>query len=384
MNLSEAIDVVEKYSLAMLTAPGSDLTAVAVSTKEGIPITEAKDFTVTAFVPRKLTKNELKKANLAPFERVWAHAVGGPVPKHVDIDVVESGTAFYPRGMLTVPAPLRGLYGGPPPVLDSQKYFHSLRSGIGIANPVNEYAGLLSVGTLGFFLRDEKDTYLVSNNHVIGKSSDKAGAKRVLGEAVVQPGTLDLTELELQLMPTQAPLIAQLQIAEVAAIVPLQFMTPKKIPINKVDAAMARLVNSNRSWGDIDRLTFGGGILKSSAFQPDPADPNKVLGDGRVYKVGRTTGYTEGVVIALAGTAAIPYAGGTAYFAGQLIVRATPDNVGPFSNAGDSGSGVLNARHEIVGLLFAGSQQQTLVNPINDVLAELVTALGKPASLVTV
>jgi S1-C subfamily serine protease len=383
MDLSEAIDFVEKHAIAMLTAPGSNLTAVAVSTKEGVPITEAKDFTVTAFVPHKLSRSELKKASVDPFEHVFAHAVGGPAPKHVDINVVESGTAFYPQGVLLVPAPLRGLFGGPPPALDSQKYFHALRCGIGIANPVGEYPGLLSVGTLGFFLRDAKDTYLVSNNHVIGKSSDKARARTVLGEAVVQPGTLDLTDIELRLLPTEVQLVKEVKIAEVAAIVPLQFMTPKKIPVNKVDAAAARLVDSQRSRSDIDRLAFGGGILRTSAYQADRNDPNKVLGESRVYKVGRTTGYTEGVVIALAATATIGYAGGSAYFAGQLVVRATTDNVGPFSNPGDSGSAVLNARHELVGLLFAGSQQQTLVNPITDVLTELASELGTSTSLVT-
>jgi S1-C subfamily serine protease len=355
---------------------------VAVSTKDHIAITEAKDFTVTAFVPRKLSAGELKKANLEPFNRVFASAAGALIPKRVDIDIVESGTAFEPLGQLVIPAPLRGLYGGPPPVLDSQKYFQSLRCGIGIANPVGDYPGLLSVGTLGFFLRDDKDAYLVSNNHVIAKSSDKAGAKAVLGEAVVQPGTLDLTDIELRLMPAEHDLIAHLKIAEVAAVVPLQFKTPKKIPVNKVDAAAARLTSSPRTRGDMDRLTFGGGIRGTSVYQADPSDPNKVLGDSRVFKVGRTTGYSEGIVTALAAITTIPYPGGTAYFAGQLVVQATSDNVGPFGIAGDSGSGVLNARHELVGLLFAGSQQQTLVNPIADVLAELTAELKTAASLV--
>jgi hypothetical protein len=66
------------------------------------------------------------------------------------------------------------------------------------------------------------------------------------------------------------------------------------------------------------------------------------------------------------------------------VIQTTPDNVGPFSSPGDSGSGVLNARSELVGLLFAGSQQQTLVNPITDVLGALVKELGtSPAPVVT-
>ena len=379
MDLSEALDFVDKHAVTLLTARGSNLTALAVATKDHVPITEAKDYTVTGFVPRKLSKNELKKANVKPFNGACASAVGAPMPKGVDIDIVESGTAFQPLVQFAVPGPVRGLYGWPPPVLDSQKYFKSLRTGIGIANPVGDYPGLLSVGTLGFFLRDEANAYLVSNNHVIGKSSDKAGAKAVLGEAVVQPGTLDLTDIELRLMPGEGDLVQQLRIAQVAAIVPLQFLTPKRIPVNRVGAAAAKLVTADRSRGDMDRLTFGGGIRGTWVYQADPNDPNKVLGDSRVFKVGRTTGCTEGVVTALAATAMIDYGGRSAYFAGQLVVRPTPDNVGCFSGHGDSGSGVLNARHELVGLLFAGSQQQTLVNPIAAVLAELANELKTPA-----
>jgi S1-C subfamily serine protease len=382
MDLCEAVAFVETHGIALLTAPGSNLTAVAVSTKDHGPITESRDFAVTAFVPRKLSKNELRKVGIEPFDRVFAHAVGTAAAKAIDLDVVESGTAFHPQSFLSVPAPLRGLYGGPPPALDSQKYFHALRCGIGITNPVKDYPDRLSVGTLGFFLRDDKDAYLVSNNHVLGKSSDKGGAKAVLRQAIVQPGTLDLTEIELRLLPTEAALIKELRVAEVAGVVPLQFRTAKTIPVNRVDAAAARLTPPGRPRGDMDRLTFGGGIRGTWVYQADPNDPNQVLGDSRVFKVGRTTGYTEGVVTALAGTAMIDYDGRLAFFAGQLVVKATPDNVGPFSDRGDSGSGVLNARSELVGLLFAGSEQQTLVNPITDVLSALVKELGAAAALV--
>lgn len=382
MDLTDAIKFVETHGIALLTAPNSNLTAVAVSTKDHGPITESRDFTVTAFVPRKLSKNELRKGGLEPFDCVFAHAVGTPTLKGIDLDVVESGTAFRPQSFLSVPAPLRGLYGGPPPSLDSQRYFRALRCGISITNPIKDYPDRVSVGTLGFFLRDDKDVYLVSNNHVLGKSSDKAGARAVLGEAIVQPGTLDLTEIEVRLLSTEAALVTELKIAEVAAVVPLQFRTATKIYVNRVDAAAARLTPPGRLRTDVDRLTFGGGILGTWVYQADPTNPNQVLGDSRVFKVGRTTGYTEGVVTALAGTAMIDYDGRSAFFGGQLVVKATPDNVGPFSDRGDSGSGVLDARNELVGLLFAGSQQQTLVNPITEVLSTLVKELGTAASLV--
>ena len=67
----------------------------------------------------------------------------------------------------------------------------------------------------------------------------------------------------------------------------------------------------------------------------------------------------------------------------QIAIEATADNVGPFSDSGDSGSGVLNDRHELVGLLFAGSPGRTLVNSIADVINELRNATGLNLDVVT-
>jgi S1-C subfamily serine protease len=382
MQFKDALNYVKTHGVGMLCASGSNLQAVAVSSKEGGPITEATDFTVTGYVRKKLTSSEMEAAGIMPFRDVFAQTVGGAHLPKVDVDIVESGSEFRPLADLSVPATYQGVYGGPPPVLDSQKYFHALRTGIGITNPFN-YPGMLSVGTLGFFVRDpkaKKVPYLVTNNHVIGRSSDATGVKAVLGNSVVQPGTLDLTAVELLAMPALVDLENLLKIGEVAAVVPLQFMPPPPgaIPVNSVDAALARLIlpAHRSSQSDLDRLTYGGGIRGTASFRPDRATGG-VKGDSRVFKVGRTTGFTEGIVTGLGGTAVINYGPGRdAYFAGQILVKATKDNVGPFSNPGDSGSGVLNARSELVGLLFAGSTLQTLVNPVADVLTELSTALG--------
>ncbi len=395
MDLASALDYVRDHAIDMLTAPGSNLTAVAVSSKDHGPITETKDFTVTAYVERKLSTKEMNKLSVKPFNPAFVHAFGGPKPKKADIDVVETGTPFRTLNNpgLTVPIAQHGVFGGMPAVVDTQKYFKALRSGIGIANPDGDYPTVpggptsLSVGTLGFFVETPNgDIHLVSNNHVIGKSADKvAGAAGVIGNPVVQPGTLDLTSVELILMPTLATLVAPLQIATVSGVVLLDFKTAAGTPHNFVDAAAAKLTAPNsRLLSDLGRVSFGGRILGTGVYQPDPADPNRVVGDPRVYKVGRTTGYTEGKVTALAGTSSIPYPGGIAFFINQLVIEATADNVGPFSSPGDSGSGILNAGHQLVGLLFAGTDSHTLANPIDEVLTKLATALGVPVlNLVT-
>ena len=175
--------------------------------------------------------------------------------------------------------------------------------------------------------------------------------------------------------------LAPVRIANLVDFVPIHIAlsppTPNPPPSNpnRVDAAIARL--DIPAWGtdtDIDRLSFGGRIM-------GVADSYEVDQDGqpispRVYKVGRTTGYTEGLVTNIAARVAVRFPNGYATFVDQIAVQQTHDNVGPFSDSGDSGSGVLNDSHELVGLLFAGGSTRTLVNPIALVIDALRTRTG--------
>ena len=368
MDFLSALSIVETHGLEMLDAANGNLMAVAVGARGGGPIEGADDFAVAAFVLERLSSRALVRAQVEAFNSVFSAVVGPASPTRVDLEVVECGSEFSPMPSLVVPAVQRGLYGGTPPPLDAQKKFSSLRMGIGITNPETQYPGALSVGTAGFYVRDDQDRrYVVSNNHVIGHSN---GA--VSPQGIVQPGTLDLDATELATMSSLPLLLANSKIAEFTSCVPLQFRTKNNIPVNRVDAALAQLLtDSGRGMSELDRLSYGGSLRGVAApYQLDPT--GALVGSARVYKVGRTTGYTEGVVTHLAGVATIPYPPtGHAHFTGQIVIKSTWDNGGPFSKPGDSGSAVLNDEHEIVGLLFAGSSLQTLVNPIDVVLAEL-------------
>jgi hypothetical protein len=243
---------------------------------------------------------------------------------------------------------------------------------------VGAYPNLLSVGTLGFCVRDAAGAdYLVSNNHVIALVN--AATK---GDAIVQPGTLDLTNAELASMNTQALLVAALEVANLTDWIPIKFPTPQNTPHNLVDLALAALVNGSRLGTELHRLCFGGSIR--GVATPFTVDPNtgQLVGPSGVFKVGRTTGYTEGVVTRIAVASRVNYAGKSAFFVNQIEVAATADNVGPFSRPGDSGSGVLNHAHDLVGLLFAGTDERTLVNPIDEVLTALGTLVANPAVVV--
>lgn len=375
MNYEEALNAVANAGAALVLDPSNGINGVAVGKKDGGSIAGEGDFCVTAFVKEKLTGDALGARGIAPFDAAFSAAGARPESGPGDVDVVEIGEDFAPQPGYAVPTPQRGLFGGNPPALNAQKPFTTLRCGIGITNPVASYPGGLSVGTAGFYLRDDKgDVFVVSNNHVIGESNAASA-----GDTIVQPGTLDLTSIELAFMPALADLDA-IKIAELTALVTLQFFPGPggAIPTNSVDAALARVDPALRATDDVDRLTFGGRIRGVAA--PYTVDANGNLsGSARVYKVGRTTGYTEGVVTNVAAVTQVPYPGGNALFTGQIAVQPTPDNVGAFSDRGDSGSGVLNDEHELVGLLFAGSPGRTLVNPIDAVLSELRAAAGIPS-----
>ena len=68
-------------------------------------------------------------------------------------------------------------------------------------------------------------------------------------------------------------------------------------------------------------------------------------------------------------TLRIDYEGRTALFTGQLVA-------GPMSQPGDSGSAVLDMDRKVVGLLFAGSDAATVINPIDQVLSALDVELA--------
>ncbi len=83
-----------------------------------------------------------------------------------------------------------------------------------------------------------------------------------------------------------------------------------------------------------------------------------------VQKSGRTTGYTTGEILQIDVTVKINYGSQVAIFTNQLMS-------GAMSKPGDSGSAVLDMDRNVIGLLFAGSDTNTVMNPIQSVLEAL-------------
>jgi len=228
----------------------------------------------------------------------------------------------------------------------------------------------ITAGTLGCLVRKNGQTYILSNNHVLANSNAAAP-----GDPILQPG------------PHDGGLVTDDQIAELTEFVPIQFVggssdcsiansivgflngvagmlgsrtrieafSTRQID-NLVDAALARPLQPDWVTDEIFQI----GAINGSA--------SGELGMA-IKKSGRTTGLTTGEILQVDVTANVQYgAGKMALFTDQLMA-------GAMSQGGDSGSAVLDESNRLVGLLFAGSDQSTIINRIQNVFSALGVSL---------
>ena len=236
-------------------------------------------------------------------------------------------------------------------------------------NKTDSAGGKCCSGTLGAMVIRNGTKYILSNNHVLGKSDFGTGGGPATGDSITQPGLVE----------------THCQVAGLATVANLsEFYNLQTGSLPKVDAAIAQIVN-----GSVDA---SGNILLLGSTQtngvPDPGGP--VAGGGiaaavamNVAKSGRTTGLTCSSVIGINVTSTVDYTqncDGT----GTKFTVTFNDLVqvqgGTFSSGGDSGSLIVQTETaQPVALLFAGSDTDTVGNAISDVL-NFFTANGGSAT----
>ena len=222
----------------------------------------------------------------------------------------------------------------------------------------------VTAGTFGCLVQRADQLFILSNNHVLANVNQ---AQR--GDPILQPGRHD----------GGTP---QDQVATLADYIPLDF--GGGAPTCNLAGAVEKSLNALAgALGSSHRLltyqqTAGRNQVDAALAQPnDPrAVTPEILGIGRprgtraatlgtaVKKSGRTTGYTQGLITQIDVTSQVAYGPGQATFYGQLMASG-------MSAPGDSGSAVLDMDNYVIGLLFAGSDAATLVNPIQPVLQAL-------------
>lgn len=224
----------------------------------------------------------------------------------------------------------------------------------------------ITAGTLGCLVRKDGRLFILSNNHVLANCNAAE-----LGDPILQPGPLDgggfpddwIANLA-DFVPIAflgAPAGCRLArrgtqllnslLGRMGSNLRLRMLRESAIT-NLVDAAIARPRRDDEVSEDI--LEIGALIDIASAE----------LGM-EIQKSGRTTELTRGRIEQVDVTVDVQYdAGRMARFSDQLMA-------GRMSQGGDSGSGVLDAHARLVGLLFAGSDNTTVINRVEHVFSGL-------------
>ena len=217
----------------------------------------------------------------------------------------------------------------------------------------------ITAGSIGARVVDAGgNVYILSNNHVLANSNDAS-----IGDAIYQPGPYD--------GGTAAD-----QIATLSAFKAINFSGGA----NTFDAAIARSSASDLGFASPADDGYGapaaqiyGDANNDGAFD----NVNALLGLP-VQKYGRTTKLTHGQITGINGTVTVCYEVlyifciKSATYTNQLIIDAAG-----FSGGGDSGSLIVadDGTLRPVGLLFAGSSTQTIVNRIDLVLSYFQVAI---------
>lgn len=209
----------------------------------------------------------------------------------------------------------------------------------------------ITAGTLGCLT---SGGYILSNNHVLANSNQGQP-----GDHILQPGVHDGGTVENDLLAT------------LHNFVPVEFNCGILNRIVGAGNTFARLLGSRYRLKGVNSF---GNLVDAALATPLSSDlvTPEILGVGvptgtveaelgmEVIKSGRTTEVTTGVVTQIDVTANVMYGNQIAIFVDQIMA-------GPMCAGGDSGSVVLNKNLEVVGLLFAGSAQTTLMNRIQNV-----------------
>ncbi len=232
----------------------------------------------------------------------------------------------------------------------------------------------VSAGTLGAVVKDRNtgEPLLLSNNHVLANITNGRDNRAKKGDPIIQPAKYDDGDSEKDI------------IGHLKRYIPLIRKGEEEEPSCPVAQNIERLTNSflHMLRPDYNFKLFkeGGSNLVDCAvaaprsledIDPDIIEVGEVEGTRpaelgmKVKKSGRSTGLTSGSIKVVTTTVEVRVTQqDKAVFDNQIISD-------PISRPGDSGSLVVDDNNKATGLLFAGSNNATVINDIYKVMEAL-------------
>ena len=265
---------------------------------------------VRVYVERKISADKLTLAEIIP------HEIEG-----YRTDVVEIGK-------------IKALQSDP------KKRYRPLVAGISAMH----YKGTACTLSLAFRDVETGEVLLSQNNHCCALEN-KAKVK----DAVIQPS------------PYDNGVYPDDKVGELVRFVPISF-EEYTCPFRRFAMRFVRFFRR----AEANKVDVG--FFKPTVeWKQEVLDKGKVVGKcvpeigDRVWKVGRTTGYTEGVVADLDWSGYVQYSRGRAFFEDCILVEGYG-----FSQGGDSSSPVQKG-DKTIGMLFAGSESHTVICKIDNI-----------------
>ncbi|MCD3246330.1 hypothetical protein G8S21_10315 [Clostridium botulinum C] len=203
----------------------------------------------------------------------------------------------------------------------------------------NEYKNEISA-TLGCLVTDNKDLFILSNNHVLAMLNEAP-----LGTKIIQPSCNWGGSFETDV------------IAILSKYIQIRFLGVISIPTNYVDCAIGKVINKSL-------------VSSKIAFVGLPTGTIIPRLNENVTKVGYKTELTMGIIKSIHNTIVTEFDdnGKKAMFKEQILTTR-------MGESGDSGAMLLDRNNNVIGLLMSNADTHSTFNPINTILKELKVQL---------
>jgi hypothetical protein len=300
------------------------------------PVAEARGLGAILAAKESIEDELLQRPGVTGVDVGYKY-VGGQRTEEIAIRVLVRSKKNVPRAQ-QVPETIDGI---PTDVIERTFELHAdtgrytpVRGGISIG-PCRAIGGFVYTGTLGAIVRDNTtgNPMLLSNFHVMCVDNGWS-----VGDQMAQPSRVDTGSCP-------GDVVGTLQRAVLSA---------------SVDGAVSSLVGRTHSCEIVDIGIVAGTAAASIGMA--------------VRKRGRTTGLTHGTVDSISLSVNVDYGDGigSRILTNQIGLAPTIAQNPSFGEKGDSGSVVVNAARQVVGLYFAGgSDGSGVANPIAAVLSAL-------------